>query len=495
MAVDTRQAAAEYERTVEYVRRLCQGEDMENSQAEAAEAGGSTAEKAANSRIGTRRLLVSQKPGKLTAAPSGRRSGTQATAEHDACDACGQPGQFICCERCPRVYHFLCVEPPMTKEMVSKVEHWYCRTCAHQRSKKRKSRAHAKNILFPLISNMEYSNPRTFSVPDEIRRSFDGVEADTDGSYINVREDRPQRAHMGAANRDFWRLVDDHNQPILCYRCQLSALHGAVVRCDYCPLSWHWDCLDPPLSSAPPPHRRWMCPNHADHAMRRHHKFRKERIVDHTNASAFARNSGIIDIIDDDPPWHEICDPKVRYRTTSSRIRTQFTQNAHSAVLSSPSPVTIDCEQPSGLSLDDMSCANTSADKLAVLSTVANLVLDSSLPTPPKAAASQHARMLSEHGLTTADMEAALDRLIAKMPSDSPPNGCHPTQLKRRASHGSKSSEITPKRLKLLVNDDAGADDSASKATRARALEASAMVVKLLKAKGSSTLLSYLLND
>ncbi|KAJ2844164.1 hypothetical protein IWW36_005286, partial [Coemansia brasiliensis] len=185
----------------------------------------------------------------------------------------------------------------------------------------------------------------------------------------------------------------------------------------------------------------------------------------------------------------------VRYRTTSSRIRTQFAQNAHSAVLPSSSPAVPDRLQPISLPPDDTDCTNTGTDKLAVLSTVANLVLDSSLPKPPKVAPNQHARMLSEHGLTAADMEVALNRLIAKMPSDSPSNGCHSSQLKRRASHDSKSSEITPKRLKLLVNDDASLDDPASKATRARALEASAMVVKLLKAKDSSTLLNFLLND
>ncbi|KAJ2546130.1 hypothetical protein GGH95_006923, partial [Coemansia sp. RSA 1836] len=121
---------------------------------------------------------------------------------------------------------------------------------------------------------------------------------------------------------------DDHNTPIMCYRCGLSALHGPVVRCDYCPLSWHWDCLDPPLSSAPPPHRRWMCPNHADHAMPRRRKFRKERIVDLTDAPETARNSGIVDIVDDDPPWHELFDPKVKYRLTTTSIRKEFSKNA-----------------------------------------------------------------------------------------------------------------------------------------------------------------------
>ncbi|KAJ1734772.1 hypothetical protein LPJ72_002198 [Coemansia sp. Benny D160-2] len=248
--------------------------------------------------------------------------------EHDTCDACDQPGQFVCCDLCPRVFHFFCADPPMSREAIGKIDHWFCRECAHRISRKRKSRAHVKNIFYPLISSIEFKNPRVFAVPDEIRRQFDGVERDIDGTFINVREDRAQRVNAGPANRDFTRLVDDHNETILCYRCGLSALHGLIVRCDYCPLNWHWDCLDPPLCSAPPPHKRWMCPNHADHAMRRHRKFRKERVIDLSEASESARNNGIVDIIDDDPPAMELFDPKVKYKIPSSHIRNEFVRHA-----------------------------------------------------------------------------------------------------------------------------------------------------------------------
>ncbi|KAJ2777705.1 hypothetical protein H4R18_005016 [Coemansia javaensis] len=337
------QRMAEYQKTAEYVRRLCEGADSDGAAAggplaprptdqnKAPAFGGSGALSGGVARCSSRSALSRQASSGKAQANGAKTQANGAKTQaggHDACDACGQPGQFICCEQCPRVFHFMCVEPPMTPEAVDQIDHWFCRECTHQRSRKRKSRAHAKNIFYPLISRMEHSNPRTFAVPAEIRRLFDGVEADVDGTYINVREDRAQRANLGPANRDFGRLADDHGTTILCYRCGLSALHGPVVRCDYCPLSWHWDCLDPPLSSAPPPRRRWMCPNHADHATSRRHRFRKERIVDHTSAPEGTPNSGLVDIVDDDPPWHEICDPKIRYRTTSTRIRDEFARNA-----------------------------------------------------------------------------------------------------------------------------------------------------------------------
>ena len=38
----------------------------------------------------------------------------------------------------------------------------------------------------------------------------------------------------------------------------------SIVSCDHCPLHWHLDCLDPPLSNMPSFGKKWMCPNHAD---------------------------------------------------------------------------------------------------------------------------------------------------------------------------------------------------------------------------------------
>ena len=52
-----------------------------------------------------------------------------------------------------------------------------------------------------------------------------------------------------------------------CFRCDKTARKGTLIRCDFCPLYWHLDCLDPPLTSAPLPMRKWKCPNHADHSL------------------------------------------------------------------------------------------------------------------------------------------------------------------------------------------------------------------------------------
>lgn len=43
-----------------------------------------------------------------------------------------------------------------------------------------------------------------------------------------------------------------------------SDLVGQLVHCDFCPLVFHMDCLNPPLTTVPS--GMWMCPNHAEHA-------------------------------------------------------------------------------------------------------------------------------------------------------------------------------------------------------------------------------------
>ena len=44
-------------------------------------------------------------------------------------------------------------------------------------------------------------------------------------------------------------------------------MHGTLVGCDYCPATFHTDCLDPPLAVAP--RVTWMCPLHVEHCIDR----------------------------------------------------------------------------------------------------------------------------------------------------------------------------------------------------------------------------------
>ena len=71
-----------------------------------------------------------------------------------------------------------------------------------------------------------------------------------------------------------FKLKDNKENSVLCFRCGESALFKReIIPCDYCNLSWHLDCLDPPLATSPVRRNNgrskntWMCPNHIDHEL------------------------------------------------------------------------------------------------------------------------------------------------------------------------------------------------------------------------------------
>lgn len=49
----------------------------------------------------------------------------------------------------------------------------------------------------------------------------------------------------------------------VCFSCSRSCRLAPLIQCDYCPLLFHMDCLDPPLTALPA--GKWMCPNHVEH--------------------------------------------------------------------------------------------------------------------------------------------------------------------------------------------------------------------------------------
>ncbi|XP_041850807.1 PHD finger protein 12 [Melanotaenia boesemani] len=48
----------------------------------------------------------------------------------------------------------------------------------------------------------------------------------------------------------------------VCFSCNRSCRLAPLIQCDYCPLLFHMDCLDPPLTALPA--GKWMCPNHVE---------------------------------------------------------------------------------------------------------------------------------------------------------------------------------------------------------------------------------------
>ncbi|CAG7837595.1 unnamed protein product [Allacma fusca] len=51
--------------------------------------------------------------------------------EAEVCEVCGFGGQVICCDKCPRLYHLMCLDPPKTRVPRGT---WYCPVCSNSSS-------------------------------------------------------------------------------------------------------------------------------------------------------------------------------------------------------------------------------------------------------------------------------------------------------------------------------------------------------------------------
>lgn len=164
---------------------------------------------------------------------------------NDFCDTCGDIGLFLCCDNCPRSFHFSCVEPPIDPENIPNSE-WFCNACRWNRKKKRfifqeESRAkHSGSARLPLknIHRLRIFNPVVFQLPSWML----------------------DPAHVSSLDAN--RLERPKNFPF-CHACGRSDFSASLLPCAFCPLSWHLDCADPPVTSSKL-NSQWMCPLHVE---------------------------------------------------------------------------------------------------------------------------------------------------------------------------------------------------------------------------------------
>ncbi|KAG2221371.1 hypothetical protein INT45_012417 [Circinella minor] len=182
---------------------------------------------------------------------------------NDYCSSCGFVGRFLCCDACPKAFHFTCVDPPMDDSDVEHLEgEWYCRECEHNRQ----TQSYVPTpppfppvtaLFHRMLQDLDSRNPMAYRPPIEIINYFEGVSMDKVGQYVDSSTIKPIR-----------------------HKCRKSALHGRMITCDYCPLSWHMDCIDPPMASMPNPARKWMCPTHVEHVLPRMRRKRQSTTMD-----------------------------------------------------------------------------------------------------------------------------------------------------------------------------------------------------------------------
>ncbi|PWN46795.1 hypothetical protein IE53DRAFT_391040 [Violaceomyces palustris] len=257
------------------------------------------------------------------------KGASAAATNNDFCEVCKGHGRFLCCDGCPRSFHFACVNPPLdidempapngagliqprssTATATDKDETWFCQACVAERRRSRTSSSKAQQQqqqkqkgggggggggvggpFGALLSQLEQENPTIFSLPAEVRNYFKGVVTANDGSYVNGTTVRQLKVNKQGflEERDPFRLKDKNGKAVLCFRCGLSSLPEErcspepstldfgpptssqgwkkMISCDFCELHWHLDCVDPPLVQMPSATKKWMCPNHAELAV------------------------------------------------------------------------------------------------------------------------------------------------------------------------------------------------------------------------------------
>eukprot|EP00058_Branchiostoma_floridae_P005242 XP_002590730.1 hypothetical protein BRAFLDRAFT_89536 [Branchiostoma floridae] len=112
-----------------------------------------------------------------------------------------------------------------------------------------------------LLRAARLQNPKQFALPNEFM--YHAALPGTSKTQWTYRQRHTSRRETKKPYE-----IDNGMVPLpakLCFTCNRSCRVSPLIQCDYCPLLFHQDCLDPPLTSMPA--GRWMCPNHAEHAI------------------------------------------------------------------------------------------------------------------------------------------------------------------------------------------------------------------------------------
>ncbi|RIA98619.1 hypothetical protein C1645_812489 [Glomus cerebriforme] len=217
-------------------------------------------------------------------------SNTQTNNDH--CDVCTYGGRMMCCDGCPKAFHFTCLVPPLDVDNPP-TGNWFCRECSAEstrQSQQRGRKGRRKGSLFKELKDKAHmSNPTSFMLPENIRTTFDGVFAGKHGEFRDANKEKPvqldKRGYPVEPDRE--RFIDAKGRNIYCYYCKLPPRHlRPIMSCDFCDQHWHFDCLTPPLTIAPPLHKKWMCPLHADHVLPPMRRLRGEDVLPYMDNTA-----------------------------------------------------------------------------------------------------------------------------------------------------------------------------------------------------------------
>ncbi|QEU58103.1 Rco1 [Kluyveromyces lactis] len=218
----------------------------------------------------------------------------------DFCSNCHGPGVFLCCDTCPKSFHFACCNPPLDPSHLPEGD-WSCDECRFKQwiksnkyglssEKKLKTRFlqdHFKQPGYQLFGTLTFDlqrkNPFQFQLPSIIKSTFDSVCSGSQGEYRdehfkeNINEKQIFHSAYGQSvtrmdsYQPEYHFNQDSGELLVCYHCGESKMgtwdhpdsQRLIITCDYCSTPWHLDCLPLPRASLKNLGSKWKCPLHA----------------------------------------------------------------------------------------------------------------------------------------------------------------------------------------------------------------------------------------
>ncbi|AMD22271.1 HGL069Cp [Eremothecium sinecaudum] len=216
---------------------------------------------------------------------------------NDFCSACFQTGIFLCCDTCPKSFHFACLNPPLDPDNLPEGD-WSCHECRFKQKNPNKTitaknqrqflSQHAKvagvSLFGKLLFQLKSMNSQQFTLTQQIKDTFINVQTGPHGEYQddNMKEPLTDRQLFNAPYRQSITKSDSYNPDthftgpdeqefLKCYKCKTTKMgtwdhpetERTIMQCDYCSTPWHLDCLPVPRASRKNLGSKWKCPLHA----------------------------------------------------------------------------------------------------------------------------------------------------------------------------------------------------------------------------------------
>ncbi len=147
---------------------------------------------------------------------------------NEYCSACRGKGALICCESCPKSYHFTCIDPPIDEDAIPQ-ENWYCTSCDSART--------AKASASPHVPPAQASSP---ALRGDAAAGSGGSEATSSAPPRNVSEIwRKVNKRVSSAEPRAFSLPKRFRQTLSAEEATLAV-----------------ECEKRPLADVLPPHQR-----------------------------------------------------------------------------------------------------------------------------------------------------------------------------------------------------------------------------------------------